>query len=108
MNFRLYSAEETIQRALSRPGEQKYSLLFSNCEHFSVWCKTGVSRSYQVNQASRLPEMTMTSEPTPCISILLCTEISCPIPGVTFFQASAACPDRFGWWRRRSWSAYCR
>ena len=37
-----------IRRATSRLGEQKYNLLFNNCEHFTTWCKTGVSESRQV------------------------------------------------------------
>lgn len=43
-----YAAETTLQRAESRLGEQKYNLLFNNCEHFATWCKTGVSHSEQV------------------------------------------------------------
>ena len=39
----------TLQRALSRIGEQNYNLLFNNCEHFATWCKTGRHRSGQVN-----------------------------------------------------------
>ena len=31
----------TLERAKSRMGEQKYNLLFNNCEHFANWCKTG-------------------------------------------------------------------
>ena len=37
-----------IHRATSRLGEKKYNLLFNNCEHFATWCKTGASRSLQV------------------------------------------------------------
>ena len=39
----------TLQRAMSRIGEQNYNLLFNNCEHFATWCKTGRHRSDQVN-----------------------------------------------------------
>ena len=46
--FRLLSAEETIERARERIGEEKYHLVVGNCEHFAVWCKTGVSVSFQV------------------------------------------------------------
>lgn len=49
-NFKLYSPEETVERALSRVGEDKYHLLLNNCEHFAIWCKTGVSESYQVRR----------------------------------------------------------
>ena len=42
-------ARVTLQRAMSRIGEQNYNLLFNNCEHFATWCKTGRHRSGQVN-----------------------------------------------------------
>ncbi|MEM1367923.1 MAG: lecithin retinol acyltransferase family protein [Cyanobacteria bacterium P01_H01_bin.15] len=40
---------DVIARAESRLGEEKYNLLFNNCEHFATWCKTGFSRSSQVH-----------------------------------------------------------
>ncbi|HPO15436.1 MAG TPA: lecithin retinol acyltransferase family protein [Candidatus Hydrogenedentes bacterium] len=46
----LFSPEETVQRAYSRLGEQNYSLMFNNCEHFAVWCKTGLNKSYQIKK----------------------------------------------------------
>ena len=49
--FKLYSPQKTVERALSRVGEDKYSLLLNNCEHFAIWCKTRVSESYQVKRA---------------------------------------------------------
>ena len=42
------SAAVTLRRALGRLGEQRYNLLFNNCEHFAHWCKTGRHRSVQV------------------------------------------------------------
>lgn len=55
--YHLYSPEETVARARSRLGEEKYSLPFNNCEHFAIWCKTGVRESHQVNVwLSRLAE----------------------------------------------------
>lgn len=48
--YHLYSPEETVKRALGRLGENKYSLAFNNCEHFAIWCKTGISESHQVNR----------------------------------------------------------
>lgn len=45
-----YTPEETVRRAKSRLGETKYSLLFNNCEHFAIWCKTGVHESHQANE----------------------------------------------------------
>jgi len=29
---------------------QKYNLLFNNCEHFATWCKTGISKSQQIEE----------------------------------------------------------
>lgn len=48
--YHLYTPGETIARARSRLGEEKYSLPFNNCEHFAIWCKTGVHESHQVNK----------------------------------------------------------
>src|ERR1700755_2663738 len=35
---RPYSLALALQRALSRIGENLYSLLGNNCEHFATWC----------------------------------------------------------------------
>lgn len=57
---KVYSPAETIKRA-RHPGkygfdglngkEYRYSVLCNNCEHFAMWCKTGVSDSKQVDKA---------------------------------------------------------
>ena len=44
----LYSPKETVERAKSRLGEDKYNLAFNNCEHFALWCKTGLKESSQI------------------------------------------------------------
>jgi len=46
--YHLYTPEETVQRARSRLGETNYRILTNNCEHFAIWCKTGVNESLQV------------------------------------------------------------
>jgi len=49
-------ARVVIERARGRTGETQYDLWNNNCEHFAVWCKTGVAESTQVKaavQASR-------------------------------------------------------
>ena len=53
-NYRLRSASETIRRARAQLGkssfgesEREYNLHRNNCEHFAVWCKTGVMLSTQ-------------------------------------------------------------
>jgi Lecithin retinol acyltransferase/PspA/IM30 family len=43
-----YIADVVVERAKSRLGEQEYNLLFNNCEHFTNWCKTGISDSKQI------------------------------------------------------------
>src|SRR5438034_7977441 len=45
-------ADAVVQRAESRLGENKYHLVFSNCEHFATWCKTGNARSEQVKDVA--------------------------------------------------------
>lgn len=44
----LNSPEETIRNAKSRLDENKYNLIWNNCEHFAIWCKTGIAESQQV------------------------------------------------------------
>lgn len=47
-----FSTQEIVDRARSRIGEDNYSLIFNNCEHFANWCVTGQSKSYQVREAT--------------------------------------------------------
>ena len=53
---KVYSPEETLRRAESVIGanehnyKEKYNLAFNNCEHFAIWCKTGLKRSSQVEK----------------------------------------------------------
>lgn len=49
---RRYPPEEVAARARSRLGEQRYSLVFQNCEHFAYWCRSGKARSEQVQNAA--------------------------------------------------------
>ena len=47
-----YSEDETVNRAKAQIGKKGvdnagYNILFNNCEHFAVWCKTGISTSMQ-------------------------------------------------------------
>jgi hypothetical protein len=43
-----YCSGRVVKRAKKRLGEEKYNLIFNNCEHFARWCKTGESKSKQV------------------------------------------------------------
>jgi len=49
LTYKLYSPAETVERALGKVGKSNYSLVFNNCEHFVIWCKTGIHESHQVN-----------------------------------------------------------
>lgn len=49
LDYKLYSPDETVERAKTRVGEKQYSLKNNNCEHFAIWCKTGISESHQIN-----------------------------------------------------------
>jgi len=50
----IFSPHETVTRAYSRLGEDKYNLIMNNCEHFAIWCKTGLSKSYQVEKLLKI------------------------------------------------------
>lgn len=49
-DYHLYSPKETIERARSQIGKHDYNLVFNNCEHFALWCKTGIHESKQIDQ----------------------------------------------------------
>jgi len=60
-----YSNEETVARAHMRLGEDGYSLIKNNCEHFVYWCRTGLHRSLQVNNYTRAAFILMPNKATP-------------------------------------------
>lgn len=49
-----FAGAAAVARARSRLGEDRYRLLWNNCEHFVHWCLTGRSRSVQVEALFRL------------------------------------------------------
>ena len=51
-----YIPDVVVERAKSRLGEHDYNLLTNNCEHFTSWCKTGISDSKQIR--NYLPAIT--------------------------------------------------
>ena len=55
--YKIYSPSETIKRARSRLGESNYNLITNNCEHFAIWCKTGIEESHQINSLLNLINM---------------------------------------------------
>jgi len=46
-----FSRQKIVERARSQIGSKSYNLVFNNCEHFALWCKTGEYESKQVNSA---------------------------------------------------------
>ncbi|BFG77833.1 hypothetical protein PTKU46_58660 [Paraburkholderia terrae] len=48
LKYKHYSPDEIVERAKGRLGTGGYNLLWNNCEHFAVWCATGVKESEQV------------------------------------------------------------
>ena len=45
-----FDQHEVVRRARMRLGEDRYSVLTNNCEHFCEWCVRGEHRSYQVDE----------------------------------------------------------
>jgi hypothetical protein len=50
---RSFNHEETVSRAKSRLGENSYSVLFNNCEHFVSWCCMGEKHSAQLRSLAK-------------------------------------------------------
>lgn len=48
-----FPAATILTRAVSRLGEDRYDLLFDNCEHFVRWCRNGKAASPQVTAGLR-------------------------------------------------------
>lgn len=49
-DYKLYSPTETVRRAKRKLGEKEYNIITNNCEHFAIWCKTGIEESHQVEE----------------------------------------------------------
>lgn len=44
-----FGPRKTVLRAKELIGTKEYDLLENNCEHFAIWCKTGLKKSTQVS-----------------------------------------------------------
>jgi hypothetical protein len=42
-----FDNDEVVKRATQKIGEEKFNLIFNNCEHFSMWCKADLKTSKQ-------------------------------------------------------------
>ena len=47
---KVYTAAETLKRAVGRLGESLYNVIGNNCEHFAFWCKFKLRISSQINR----------------------------------------------------------
>ena len=48
--YMVRSPEEVVKTAYELIGEEGYNLVFNNCEHFAMYCKTGKHASEQVRR----------------------------------------------------------
>ena len=56
--FKKFPPDKVVSNARARLGEKGYNFLHNNCEHFAIWCKTGVSESTQIeNFLQRIREI---------------------------------------------------
>ena len=55
-------AETVVFVGKSRLGEREYSAFTLNCEHFALWCKTGISSSEQIKEKVEEVDKEITKE----------------------------------------------
>jgi len=55
-SHKVLSPEETVKIARQSRGEKNYSLWGNNCEHFAIWCKTGVKDCAQKEKIKKILE----------------------------------------------------
>ena len=85
----LHDAETAIGRAKSRLGEEGYHLFGNNCEHFVVWCKTGVSDSSQVNAHRRATSAVIQGAPVGAYLLRFARRVPRPYRGAATVGAVA-------------------
>lgn len=49
-----FDVETRIKRGMARVGEDKYSVIFNNCEHFVNYCIEGKAQSVQVQRGKHV------------------------------------------------------
>jgi hypothetical protein len=86
-----------VERAESKVGEAGYNLFNNNCEHFAVWCKTGIKECYQIKDIREssllmsglllLPGLAM---PLP-LAFTLTSVLSATIKSLQFSMQSSHC-----------------
>ncbi len=51
---RCLDPETVVRNARRMIGDDNYNLFTNNCEHFAMWCKTGISSSDQIDKAEEM------------------------------------------------------
>jgi hypothetical protein len=85
----LDDTETALCRAESRLGEENYHLFGNNCEHFVVWCKTGVSESSQVNAHRKASSAVIQGAPLGMYLLRAARRIPTPYRGAATIGAVA-------------------
>lgn len=83
----LQDAEIAIARAEERIGEECYDIFGNNCEHFVVWCKTGVADSSQVGAHRRAADALVKGAPLGMFLLRTARRIPRPYQGVATLGA---------------------
>lgn len=68
VRYGAYPPKEIVERAKARLGEANYDLFGWNCEHFAMWCATGVARSLQVDRLEKFAKAIKGEQPTCAIA----------------------------------------
>ena len=50
VDIAILERDDVVSRALHKVGMTDYNLAHNNCEHFAIWCKTGLHESTQVDE----------------------------------------------------------
>ena len=86
---RLDGVDAAIERAESRLGEESYHLFGNNCEHFVVWCKTGVPESSQVNAHRKAASTVVQGAPIGAYLLRAARRVPAPYRGAATLGAVA-------------------
>lgn len=88
------SGQEIVERARSRLGEDLYSLVRNNCEHFCEWCITGRTLSKQIRRAGQAVTTTssvaLSASHLPQLSSTLLAISSVAVPPVALVALALA------------------
>ncbi len=76
-----------MERAETRIGETGYDVFGNNCEHFVVWCKTGVAKSSQVNAHRKAADAVVKGAPVGAFLLRVARRVPGPYRGIATMGA---------------------